>query len=123
MTRQQRRAAEWRRIRALVLAAVVFVGGFGLPAFDVLAYHWNRPAAAAPDGRPHLQQFGTPAEHTVQCVLTHHAPAPRAATALAVTVHSLAATRVTRTSHPTAVIALLFRHSPDQPRAPPASIA
>lgn len=123
MTRRQLRAAKWRRLRALVLAAVVFVGGFGLPAFDALAYHWHQPAATAPDGLPHLQQFGTPAEHAVQCVLTHNAPAPRLAQSVSATVHAVGTMPAPRPLPPAAVPPRFSRHSPDQPRAPPSSIA
>jgi hypothetical protein len=119
----RRHRALWQRARAIVLAAVVLVGGFGLPAFDAIAYHWHQSPATERSGLPRLQQFGTPADHSVLCILTHNAPAPRLASSVAATVRVTSTVAACRARRPTAVLISRPRHLPDQPRAPPASIA
>lgn len=121
MRRRQRDL--WRRARAIVLAAVVLFGGFGLPAFDAIAYHWHQDTASPYPGLPRLQQYGTPAEHSVQCILTHNAPAPRLTSSVAVTVPLTAIVPDAAAPRLPAPPSRPSRHLPDQPRAPPVAIA
>lgn len=117
------RSAGWIRLRALVLATVVFIGGFGLPAFDAIAYHWHTPPASTQPGVPRVEQYGTPLEHAVQCVITHNAPAPRLAARSTVALRLVAVARVAALPAPAQRPIAVARHSPVQPRAPPASLA
>ena len=118
-----RRSEGWRQARALVLAAVVFIGGFGLPAFDAIAYHWRPGTATAGSALPRVQQYGTPAEHAVQCVITHNAPAPRLAAVSTTHLPVVATDRVAEHSLRPEPPVSAPRYSATQPRAPPARIA
>ncbi len=113
----------WRRMRALVLAAVVLVGGFGLPAFDAIAFHWRPPASSPLSSAPKLQQFGAPLEHSVQCVITHNAPAPRLAAVSGGGLRLRSTERVSAAILTPATPRAATIHSPVQPRAPPVRIA
>ena len=119
----RRRSAFWRQARAAVLAAVVLVGGFGLPAFDVIAYHWHPAPASTREGLPRIEPFGTPAEHAVQCVLTHNAPVPRLTAPVTCGLEVTLEIPDREDPRPATVPATASRHLPDQPRAPPRSIA
>ena len=107
------------RAKLVVLAALLFTGGGGLPVLDVLLFHAH---ASAHSPTPHFESSGSSHAHSDHCRLgttVSHTPVPvRLGFAIPVVGLSFLALPTTRDVPLSAAPRLL-----PQPRAPPAATA